>query len=351
MSIARHQGSEDAFADPPVRDAEPFDRKGFQDRVEDGAARDNQIRAVIADTGLGCALVMRHARKRIGDGPHCRAFHPGSIDLVAIIMREAQMHGRQGRNRPRCAEQLEIVEAARRRQPGHGGGDVFRDARAHPVIAGNAAAEAVMPARLRFRQRNDAPGDAVPAKLADDTAVPDLDKADLGRSAADVEDEGVAEFRTNQRLTAKDGKVRLLRGRDDVEGDPGFGVDTFDEVGTVGGAAAGLRRDIARDPDVAARQLLRAYVQRFHGALYRPLGQASGFQQPLAQPADARKGVDDVEALRTGTCDEKTAIVCAEVERAIGAAGFCDMPPLGTPCPRFSRGFRPGVRRHMWPPD
>ena len=71
----------------------------------------------------------------------------------------------------------------------------------------------------------------------------------------------------------------------------------LDELAAVDGAAAGLGRDRARQGDVAAAQLVGADGERGDGAVHGALGELAGLGQALAQADDARKGVDDGEAL------------------------------------------------------
>src|SRR5207253_162649 len=50
-----HQIEEDPFPDPAIGDAQPADRPGRANRVEDRAAAQHQIGALAADTGTGSA--------------------------------------------------------------------------------------------------------------------------------------------------------------------------------------------------------------------------------------------------------------------------------------------------------
>src|SRR5690349_6790646 len=50
-----HQVEEDAFADAAVGDAQAADRPGRADRVEDGAAAEDQVGALAPDAGAGGA--------------------------------------------------------------------------------------------------------------------------------------------------------------------------------------------------------------------------------------------------------------------------------------------------------
>ncbi len=68
---------------------------------------------------------------------------------------------------------------------------------------------------------------------------------DLGRAAADVEDDRVGDARVEQRGAAGDDEARLLGGRDDLEVDADRLAHPVDEAGAIRRLAAGLGRDIA----------------------------------------------------------------------------------------------------------
>src|SRR5690606_2468825 len=70
--------------------------------------------------------------------------------------------------------------------------------------------------------------------------------------------------------------------------------------------------------DVARRELVGADLERLDRAVHGRVGQPTMRRKPLAQPDDARKGVDDAElAGPAGNGNEQPAIVGAEVERGI----------------------------------
>ncbi len=120
-------------------------------------------------------------------------------------------------------------------------------------------------------------------------------------------------------MAAEHRQPRLLFGRDDIERDAGFAVGAFDEGGAVARAPARLGRDRAGKGDVAAPELVGADGERGDGALDRGIAQPAGRGEPLAQPDDARKGIDDGEPLGGGPRDQQAAVVGAQIERCIMA--------------------------------
>ena len=144
-----------------------------------------------------------------------------------------------------------------------------------------------------------------------------VDQHQLGRSAADVEDQRRAVARLEQLVAAEHGKARFLGGFDDVENDSRLVAHPVRELTSVAGAAACLGRDRARERDVAAPQLVRANRQRSDRPVHRLVGQRAGARQPLAQPDDSRKCVDHGEPAFARPSDEQPAIVGAEIDRGI----------------------------------
>ena len=106
------------------------------------------------------------------------------------------------------------------------------------------------------RQRHpvaDAVGHAPAAAVAGHEVDPD----ELGRAAADVEEDGAGGRRIDQRGAAGDGEACLGLARDDLELEPGLGAHALDELGAVLGRAAGLGGDQAGAARPAARRACR----------------------------------------------------------------------------------------------
>ncbi|PAV93120.1 hypothetical protein WR25_05087 [Diploscapter pachys] len=119
-------------------------------------------------------------------------------------------------------------------------------------------------------------------------------------------------------MAAEHRQPRLFLGGDDVEVDAGFRERARDEILPVARPPARFGRDRARERDVAALQLVGADAQRGDGAFDRGVAQPAGRGEAFAEAHDARKGVDDGEAIALRPGDQQPAIVGAEVERGKG---------------------------------
>ena len=163
-----------------------------------------------------------------------------------------------------------------------------------------------------------------------------LDQHQLGRSAADVEDQRRPVARLEQLVAAEHRQPRFLLRGDDLQRDAGLALDPVDEIAAVDGAAAGLGRDRARQGDMAAPELVGADRQRLDRPVHRSLGEIAAGRQALAQPDDAREGVEHGEAAVARARDQQPAIVGAEVERAIDVAlvAPCGAAVFRLPVPR-----------------
>ena len=128
-------------------------------------------------------------------------------------------------------------------------------------------------------------------------------------------------------MAAEHRQPRFFLRRDDLQRDPGLAPHPVGEFLAVGGAAARLGGDRARQRDVAAAELVGAHRQRPDRAVHRRVGQAPRLRQTLAQPDDARESIDHGEAALDRASDQQPAIVGSKVERAIGVAHA--PPPRG----------------------
>jgi hypothetical protein len=100
--------------------------------------------------------------------------------------------------------------------------------------------------------------------------------AELGRPAADIEDDGIGPVLVEQRQAALEGELGLFAGGDDVEAHAGFAQGPADEVGAIVGAAAGFSRDGTGERHTAARHLAGADLQGFEGPGNRRIGEPPG---------------------------------------------------------------------------
>ena len=145
----------------------------------------------------------------------------------------------------------------------------------------------------------------------------EVDPDELRRAAADVEEDDAGGVRVDQRGAAGDGEPRLGLARDDLEREAGLLADAVDELRAVLGRAAGLGGDQPGAGDVAVGELGAADLERLDGADHRRLAEAAVGADPLAEPDDAREGVDDAEAVVARRGDQQAAIVGAEIERGV----------------------------------
>ena len=96
----------------------------------------------------------------------------------------------------------------------------------------------------------------------------------------------------------------------------------FDEPVAVLGLPAGLRRDITAPDHIGPAHLGGADAQGVDRPGDGVLGKAARRGHALAQPDDARKGIDDPEAVGRWFGDQQTAVVRAQVDGGIGPAGW-----------------------------
>ena len=190
------------------------------------------------------------------------------------------------------------------------------DALAHPPVSGQPLFAGGEVPPLAVGQRNHAPGRAPPASDARFASV-GVDQDELGRAAADVEDQGRAVAGLEQPVAAEHGKPRLFLGRDDLEADAGLAPHPLDEVAAVDRAAAGLGGDRTGEAHPAAAQFLGAYGQRGDGAVHRAVGKLARGRHAFAEPDDPRESVDHGETVFGGAGDQQSAIVGAKIDRAI----------------------------------
>ncbi len=217
---------------------------------------------------------------------------------------------------------------------------------AHCGIGGSPALRTVLVIAHRFGQGDDAPGRALPV---DDAAVARAiaKQRQLGRPAADVEDERRAVARFEQRLAAQHGEARFLARRNDIELDPRLIVDPRHELRAVCGLATSLGGDRSRQHDAAAPQLVRADGQSRNGSLDGGIGETAGRRQAFAQAHDTRERVDDDEAVAFWPGNEQTAIVGTQVEGSeIATQAWAVRHGIGDPALLLRRDRRsiPGAR-------
>lgn len=119
--------------------------------------------------------------------------------------------------------------------------------------------------------------------------------------------------------------------RDDFQRQPGFPVHALEELAAVGRLPTCLGGDQAIAVDIVHHQLGRGTPRAPPRPVHRLFRQAPGQRQPLPQPHDTGKGVDDVERLAGRARHQQAAVVGAEIERGIDAVA--EKPPLIAPAP------------------
>src|SRR5690606_14391639 len=144
-------------------------------------------------------------------------------------------------------------------------------------------------ATLALGQRKDAPGRAPPA-LDSRLAAFGIDQHQLGRTAADVEDQRRAVARFEKPVAAQHRQPGLFLRRDDFEADAGLAPHAFDEMAGVDRPPARLGGDGTDQADAAATQLFGAYGDRGDHAVHRSRAELAHGRHAFAQAHDARDG-------------------------------------------------------------
>ena len=120
----------------------------------------------------------------------------------------------------------------------------------------------------------------------------------LGRAAADIEQDHALRLRIEQRRAAAGGQRRFGFAIDDLELETDLLGHARAKIDAVLGRAAGLGRDQPRPRHRAVLHLVAADGERIDGALDRGVAQAAGLRQALTQTDDAGKCIDHAEAVR-----------------------------------------------------
>ena len=157
-----------------------------------------------------------------------------------------------------------------------------------------------------------------------------FDSHQFGRAAADIEQDRAPPVRIEQRRTADHGERGFRLAVDDFEMDAGFGGDPVAKAFRICRRAAGLGRDHPQARRLFRPDLVAANPQGRDRALDGGLADTAARRNALAQPDDARKRIDDAEAVAARAGDQQAAIVGAKIERRVN--------PLG-------RGRRPNLAR------
>ena len=283
-------------------------------RIEDGATGQHQIGAFDTDAIVVGALLIIHAEQAVDGGGDARILHPDAVDAAAVVTGEVEMDAGQRRHGARGAEQVHAVEVAAMlgRERRDVAGNLLHHARIGFL---RHVAAAVMLRQCHHAERDRHP--ALDAWLTWLAAGIALDPHQLGRAAADIEQDGATAPGVEQRRAADHRKRRLGLAVDHFEPDAGLGLDAIPKAIGVRGRAAGLGRDQAKAAGLPGLDLVAADRERGNGALDRRFADAAGGGDALAQPDDAGKGIDHAKAVAGRTGDQEPAIIGAEVERRI----------------------------------
>jgi hypothetical protein len=281
------------------------------DRVQDGAARDDEIGTSRADAGMGGALGVPQLPQLPRDGLDDLERQRDAVHLAPVVAPQAQMDRGQRGDRAGGAEHLQPPHPRRQRRRAVGAGEALQHRSDHPGVAVRvgAAAEA-----LRKGDHAQGHRERMARLAAVERRVP-VQPQQLRAAAADVEHQELVGVRVDQRQAAQHGEPGLLVLAQHLELDAGDPPDAADEVVAVLGPPAGLGGHAAHPGDTVAVHDPPADLERGEGAPHGALAQPVRAGEPLAETDDAREAVDDVEAFGRGFRHEEAAIVGAEVER------------------------------------
>ncbi len=132
---------------------------------------------------------------------------------------------------------------------------------------------------------------------------------DLGRSATDIEDNGVGHPRIEQRGAAADDETCLLDGRDDLDLEADLVAHAAEELVAIRRAAACLGRDIAPGGDRREAILSAQTLRALDGAHHRPSDKRAGRGQPFTEPNDARERIDDAKPRPAGRATSRRQLL------------------------------------------
>ena len=208
---------------------------------------------------------MVHSRQSGADVAHRRGRHLQPVDRAPVVARQCEVDAGEGRHRAAGAHQPDIV-LVRREQLGKAPEGVA-DALAHAAVGGEPLLGRGEGAAFAFGQRHHPPGGAPPA-FDPGLAAVGVDQDELGRAAADVEDERRAVAGLEQPVAAEHGEPGLLFGRDDFEADAGLAPHPLDELAAVDRAPAA---SVATERDSDTRRRFNFSAQTESAATARSI--------------------------------------------------------------------------------
>src|SRR3954467_2189505 len=87
-AVLAHHLDQHALAQAAVGDAQPRQREGIADRIQNGAAGQHQIGALDADAIIVGALLVAHAAQPLDHRGDISTVHPDAIDAATVVARQ-----------------------------------------------------------------------------------------------------------------------------------------------------------------------------------------------------------------------------------------------------------------------
>ena len=156
--ILTHHLAENAFPQTPVGDAQSLGREMLADRLEDRAAGEHEIGALMADAGVGGSLSVAHRPQTRDSVVDLRPAEPEPVYSAPVVARQIEVDASDGRYGSGGAEKVKPVAARLIRDFGDKGREGLGDVSSH---RGECLIGDVNAAEL-FRQRHDAEFASIP---------------------------------------------------------------------------------------------------------------------------------------------------------------------------------------------
>ena len=112
-AVARHQRAQDALADAAVGNAQILGWPDLDDRLQDRAAGDDQVGALVANAGQARALFIIHAGDHRADLLHRFDRHVQPVDRAPIVGRQSEVDAGERGHRAAGAEQADALAVLR----------------------------------------------------------------------------------------------------------------------------------------------------------------------------------------------------------------------------------------------
>src|SRR5512144_1599880 len=106
VPILGHQRGENALTQTSIGHAQALAWPNSKQRLEDGAASEHEIGALLADARLRHALGVAHADEGVRHAARVGGAEPAAIDAAAVVSRKAEVNSGDGGDRSRGAEEM-----------------------------------------------------------------------------------------------------------------------------------------------------------------------------------------------------------------------------------------------------